>query len=148
MKIWVISDTHGSLPDAAGDALKKCDYLIHAGDIGSEACYRAIFQLNLPSYLVRGNCDWSSYAADMQEVLSFHIDGISISLIHDLNRLSRLADDTDLVIFGHTHHYTLFERQCVTYLNPGSVSEGRGEPNSFVILDTDHGHFKVKQYTL
>ena len=31
MKIGVISDTHGSLPDAAGDALKKCDYLIHAG---------------------------------------------------------------------------------------------------------------------
>ena len=28
MKIGVISDTHGSLPDAAGDALKKCDYLI------------------------------------------------------------------------------------------------------------------------
>ena len=84
----------------------------------------------------------------MQEVLSFHIDGISISLIHDLNRLARLADDTDLVIFGHTHHYTLFERQGVTYLNPGSVSEGRCEPDSFVILETDHGHFKVKQYTL
>ena len=101
MKIGVISDTHGSLPDAAGDALKKCDYLIHAGDIGSEACYRVIFQLNLPSYLVRGNCDWSSYAADMQEVLSFHIDGISISLIHDLNRLSRILSSSVTHIIIH-----------------------------------------------
>lgn len=148
MKIGVISDTHGSLSDTAADALKECDFLIHAGDIGSEACYRTIFQLKLPSYLVRGNCDWGSYAADMPEILSFHIDGISISLIHDLNRLFQIPADTDLVIFGHTHHYTLFERGGVTYLNPGSVSEGRGEPDSFVILETDHGSFEVHQYTL
>ena len=148
MKIGVISDTHGSLPDTVGDALKECDYLIHAGDIGTEACYRAIFQLDLPSYLVRGTCDWGRYASDMQEVLSFHFDGISISLIHDLNRLSRLPDGTDLVIFGHTHHYALFERQGVTYLNPGSVSDGRGEPESFVILETRYGYFEVKKYTL
>lgn len=149
MKIGVISDTHGSLPEIAIDKLKNCDYLIHAGDIGNEECYHAIFDLHIPSYLVKGNCDWGNYAAFMPETLAFHIDGIAYYLIHDQNRLPlALPEETNLVIFGHTHHYTLFERQGRTYLNPGSLSDGRGDAKSFVILETAGGNFQVKRYTL
>ena len=149
MKIGVISDTHGSLPDKVKDRLESCDFLIHAGDVGSQECYRAIIDLHVPSYLVKGNCDRGNYATFMPENLSFHIDGIPCYLIHDQNKLPiLLPEETKLVIFGHTHHYTLFERQGRTYLNPGSISDGRGDAKSFVILETKAGGFQAKRFTL
>lgn len=35
MKLGVISDTHGLLRENVIENLQECDYIIHAGDIGS-----------------------------------------------------------------------------------------------------------------
>lgn len=145
MKIGVLSDTHGSLPEKVICQLKDCDFLIHAGDIGSEMCYRTLKDLNIPIYMVKGNCDWGSYARFLPETLSFRIDGISFYLIHDQNKLPLMPENTDLVIFGHTHHYACYERLGKTYLNPGSVSDGRGEPASFAVIKVKSGDFTVEK---
>lgn len=42
MKIGILSDTHGVLKDTFLDELQSCDYLLHAGDIGSLKCYETL----------------------------------------------------------------------------------------------------------
>ena len=52
----IISDTHGLLRPEAIDALRGCDIIIHAGDVGKP---EVIEQLGgvAPTFAVRGNID-------------------------------------------------------------------------------------------
>ena len=64
MKIGILSDTHGVLKDTFLDELQSCDYLLHAGDIGSLKCYETLKDLHVPLYIIKGNCDkgeWTKY---------------------------------------------------------------------------------------
>ena len=64
MKIGILSDTHGVLKDTFLDELQSCDYLLHAGDIGSLKCYETLKDLHVPLYIIKGNCDNEISAGD------------------------------------------------------------------------------------
>ncbi|MFR6392583.1 MAG: metallophosphoesterase family protein [Roseburia sp.] len=74
MKIGILSDTHGVLKDTFLDELQSCDYLLHAGDIGSLKCYETLKDLHVPLYIIKGNCDKGEWTKYLPETLAAPID--------------------------------------------------------------------------
>ena len=127
--IGLISDTHGLLRPQVIEQLKGCDAIIHAGDICDD---RTITQLAAiaPVYPVAGNMDARGKYPNSDLIKIGHY---SIYIIHDFNEidLDLEAADIDILIFGHTHQPTKFERGQVTCINPGSAGpERRNRPIS------------------
>lgn len=148
MKIGILSDTHGILHEQFLSELKSCDYIIHAGDFGTQKCYQKLKSLNIPFYMVRGNCDKGSWAAYFPETLAFPIDGRLFYLIHNL-RDAPYGADGEFIISGHTHRYDVKERQGTVYLNPGSAGMPRsGSPCSIMILNLTEDAYEVQQILL
>lgn len=137
MKIGIISDTHGVIPDSFLEELASCQYIIHAGDIGTAKCYEQLKSLGNHLYMVRGNCDMGSWAKYIPETLSFRIDGITFYLIHNRSHLPYDMPETDYVIFGHTHIYHKERHQDTIFLNPGSAGSCRGDQTSIVLMNTE-----------
>ncbi|MDD3279189.1 MAG: metallophosphoesterase [Lachnospiraceae bacterium] len=134
MKIGILSDTHGNLPDRFFSELGRCDYIIHAGDIGSEKCYQTLKTLPGSLYMVRGNCDMGRWAAYLPQTLSFLIQGVTFYLIHNLTDLPYPLPEADVIISGHTHAPTAYTRRNTLYLNPGSAGSPRLAPPSILLL--------------
>lgn len=136
MKLGILSDTHGVLRKELKEELKTCDYIIHAGDFGTEKCYEELKALGIPLYMVRGNCDYGHWASHLPETLAFPIGGRIFYLIHDLNKISYIADEPDVIVFGHTHQQMCYTKRGCTYLNPGSAGRPRGNSRtSMAVID-------------
>lgn len=60
-RIGVISDTHGLLRPEAVEALRGCERIIHAGDVGKPGILEALGRL-APTLAVRGNVDRGDWA--------------------------------------------------------------------------------------
>lgn len=124
--VGVISDTHGLLRPAAVEALRGCDRILHAGDIGSFAVIDELRKL-APVTAVRGNCDHGALAAAFEEEQRVVVEGITILVLHDRKEMRPLApeDDVRVVVTGHTHKPVVEEKEGVLYLNPGSAGRKR-----------------------
>lgn len=138
MKIGVISDTHGILKDSLLQQLRGCDYILHAGDIGTQECYLRLRELKIPLYIIRGNCDRGEWCRNLPETLAAPIGGRIFYLIHKKSQLPYPLPEADFIISGHTHAYSVSCRGSVTYLNPGSAGRSRGgAPLSMAVLTLD-----------
>lgn len=137
MKIGILSDTHGVIPDQFLTELTTCEYIIHAGDVGTERCYNQLKSLDSHLYIVRGNCDIGGWAKYIPETLAFRIDGITFYLIHNRSHLPYDVPETDYVVYGHTHIYNNEKHRDTTYLNPGSAGNCWGDQTSMMILNTE-----------
>lgn len=138
MRIAVISDTHGILKDTLIQHLNTCDYILHAGDIGTQECYQALRDLKIPLYAVRGNCDQGEWCRNLPDTLAAPIGGKIFYLIHKKSQLPYPMPKTDFIVSGHTHAYSLSQRSGVTYLNPGSAGRSRsGAPLSMALVTID-----------
>lgn len=147
MKIVVLSDTHGILKENVKKYLRQCDYVIHAGDIGSQSVYHELKTLNRNLYMVRGNCDRGMWASVLPETLAFRIDGILFYLIHDRTSLmARPEPQTNIFISGHTHKYLLGEHMGMATLNPGSCTQPRGGmPPTCAVITTQNGKYSIER---
>ena len=119
-KIGIISDTHGILRPQVKEILKDCDYILHAGDVTSDELLDQIRFLCKELYVVRGNCDSGKWAQALSEKLRFEISGVSFLMMHQLRGKASEMADVDVVICGHTHHYSCAKLGKTLYLNPGS----------------------------
>ena len=146
MKIVVLSDTHGRIPDSIKALLSSADYAIHAGDIGSLSTFQELKSYQEKFCFVRGNCDRASWANELPEQLYFHLDGIPFYVIHNRTDFSFRPEKAQIIICGHTHKYALSRFKRAVLLNPGSCSEPRGgEPASCAIITTSNGKFDIKK---
>jgi hypothetical protein len=144
IRIGIISDTHGMLRTSAVEALQGTDRIIHAGDIGSRAVLDALQEI-APVTAVRGNMDAGGYADPLNDREIVEAGGIFIYVLHDLNLLDLdpAAGAFQVVVFGHSHRPTAFEKNGVLYLNPGSAGPRRFSlPISIGIMTVEGGHFK------
>ncbi|MDI3480846.1 MAG: uncharacterized protein PWQ97_501 [Tepidanaerobacteraceae bacterium] len=124
--IGVISDTHGLLRPEILKALKDCEHILHAGDIGDAHIIDALNKI-APVTAVRGNCDRDGWVYKFPRSESVKIGEICLYLLHDLNwlDLDPKAAGFDAVINGHTHRPLSEYRNGVLYLNPGSAGPKR-----------------------
>jgi putative phosphoesterase len=122
--VGVISDTHGLVRPEAKHALRGCDALVHAGDIGKPEVLEQLRQL-APLTAIRGNVD--KWARDIAETAVLTLDDVHIYVIHDVKQLDLdpRAAGFAAVISGHSHAPKAETKDGVLYLNPGSAGPRR-----------------------
>jgi uncharacterized protein len=126
LRIGVLSDTHGLLRADARAFLMGCDTIIHGGDIGSADILEQLASL-APLIAVKGNNDKQPWAAHLPETDLVRLGGAYVYVLHDLNQLDiePVSAGVQAVITGHSHKPRIFEREGVSYLNPGSCGPKR-----------------------
>jgi uncharacterized protein len=126
LRVGVLSDTHGLLRAEARAFLVGCDYIIHAGDIGSAEILQDLASL-APLIAVRGNNDKQPWASHLPESDLVRLGGAFVYVIHDLAQLNIEPSPAGVqaVVSGHSHKPKIFERDGVAYVNPGSCGPRR-----------------------
>jgi putative phosphoesterase len=124
--VGVISDTHGLLRAEAVGALRGCDVVVHAGDIGKPDVIAALRGLAPRIVAIRGNVDLH-WAHDLDDAADVTLAGRRLYVLHDLKQLAfdPAAAGVDVVISGHSHRVVLERRAGVLYVNPGSAGPRR-----------------------
>jgi putative phosphoesterase len=122
--IGVISDTHGLLRAEALAALRDCDAIVHAGDIGKPEVLEQLAEL-APLTAIRGNVD--TWAADLPDTAVLTLVRKRFYVIHNVKELELdpRREGFAAVISGHSHIPKSETRDGVLYLNPGSAGPRR-----------------------
>ena len=107
-------------------ALKGCEHIIHAGDIGAPEILEGLAAI-APVTAIRGNVDTEAWARRLAETEFLEIGGVGIYVLHDLGRLDLKAKAAGIqvVISGHSHVPKQDVRDGVLYFNPGSAGPRR-----------------------
>jgi putative phosphoesterase len=124
--LGLISDTHGLMRKEALTALKGCDLIIHAGDVGKPEIIEQLRAV-APVVAVRGNIDKGSWASRLPNTAVAEAGSALIYVLHDIHLLDLdpAAAGFQFVISGHAHKPGHTERSGVTYVNPGSAGPRR-----------------------
>jgi len=148
--IGVISDTHKktALQAEAISVLKSkgAQYLLHLGDLELEENLKALKESNLPYAAVFGNNDIalrgleSSYKI-RKEPYYLKIKDLKIKMMHLPYYLSA---DSDIVLYGHTHKFSVEFRNGTLFLNPGEVCARNKNLSECAILEAQNDKFIVK----
>ena len=145
MKILVMSDTHGDI-DKAVKIMKRnrdADLVIHLGDYFRDAEKLAAMFPDMKMEYVYGNSDFMIGNVPGEKLLEFKGKRILITHGHrysvkwNYDKLHQKAQDMklDLLLFGHTHVPALISKNGYTLLNPGSMTESRGNTDeSYAII--------------
>ena len=124
--LGVISDTHGLVRPQALAALRGCDSIIHAGDVGNAEVIARLAEI-APVVAIRGNVDKGAWAATLPATKIVEVDELLIYVLHNIADLERDPPTGGFaaVIFGHSHRPSLETREGVLYLNPGAAGPRR-----------------------
>ncbi len=124
--VGVISDTHGLLRPHALAALRGCDLIIHAGDVGKPELLADLRAL-APTFAVRGNVDQGDWALRLPTTEIVDAGGSRFYVLHNIAELDRDPPGAGFaaVVYGHSHKPSIETREGVLYLNPGSAGPRR-----------------------
>ncbi len=150
-KILIMSDSHWNT-EYVMKAIRKekpFDLLVHLGDVqGNDR--EISLEAGCPCYFVRGNCDYDN---DLPTFTVFQIGNHKVYAAHGHRHhvgwgtenleMSALQYGCDIAMYGHTHVPDLREKEKITVLNPGSISQPRqSDPKrTYVVMthDTETG---------
>jgi putative phosphoesterase len=126
LNLGVISDTHGLLRPQAVAALRGCDLIIHAGDVGDEAVLDGLRGI-APTHAIRGNIDTATWAQRLPATGIVAVGELSFYLLHNIADLDLDPPTAGFaaVVYGHSHQPSIETRDGVLYLNPGSAGPRR-----------------------
>jgi putative phosphoesterase len=124
--VGVLSDTHGLVRPEALAALRGCELILHAGDVGTPAVLEALRGL-APVVAIRGNNDRGAWAEALPRTEVVEVGEALLYLVHDAAELDLdpVAAQLAAVISGHSHRPSARVRDGVLYLNPGSAGPRR-----------------------
>ena len=146
MKLGLISDTHGLLRPEAVVALRGCELILHAGDIGNADVLRGLAAL-APVIAVRGNNDVGAWARVLPDSEMVTADGRQLHLLHDIKDLALdpVTAGIHAVISGHSHKPSVERRDGVLFINPGSAGPRRFKlPVSLARLTIENGLIEAR----
>ncbi|MEF3255260.1 MAG: metallophosphoesterase [Deferribacterales bacterium] len=157
MRILIISDTHidsiKNLPKILISEIERSDAVFHAGDIVGKRGYNELLSLNKNLYAVRGNVDFM--LDNLPTSLTVTINNLKISITHGnryhdiINGLLYEFADSDIIIFGHTHHpYSKMVGEQYL-INPGSTSKNRWKnKETYAILELTDINYNITFYEI
>lgn len=152
MKIGVVSDSHKKIDllKSAIDKFKKdgAKFIIHAGDIVLEESLELLENCGLPYQAVFGNNDMQLLGLAKNYNIAnephyFKIDNISVKLMHYPYYLN---NDTDLIVFGHTHYFECELKNDTLYINPGEICARKKPISEFALIENKSNSWKVWHY--
>ena len=138
MKIGVVSDTHvtsfADVPDRILLALAEVDLIIHAGDFVTKDVLDGLKRLGEVK-AVWGNMDSGELKRILPEKELLLIEGKRIGITHGSgspygieDRVSKMFEDVDVIVYGHSHQSKNEVKKGILFFNPGQAR------NSFGIL--------------
>jgi uncharacterized protein len=124
--IGIISDTHGLLRPPALAALRGCDSIIHAGDVGDPTILSELRRL-APVFAVRGDSDKGRWAKKLPEREIIKVENYLIFVLHNRDELDFDPQRVGFqaVIAGHSHRPSIERRSGVLHFNPGAAGPQR-----------------------
>lgn len=127
MRVGVISDTHGLVRPEALDALRDCDVILHAGDIGGPHVLQELEKLAPAVVAVRGNNDTEPWAAALPEEQTLDLAGVRVHLVHDVKKIGidPEQEGVQVVVAGHSHQAHKQRLGDVLFFNPGAAGPRR-----------------------
>ena len=150
--IGILSDSHRKteLQNEVINKLKQegAKYLLHMGDICLEENLKALKEANLPYACVFGNNDLalrgleSSYKIE-KEPYYLKIKDLKIKMMH---LPYYLTPDSDIVLYGHTHQFSVEFKNNTLFLNPGEVCARNKNLSECAILEAQNDKFIVKYF--
>jgi uncharacterized protein len=157
VNLLVLSDTHvpdfaKRLPDSLVPHLAGADAVLHAGDVTAAFVLDELAE-KAPVYSVVGNNDREEIQAWGATVeLRLDLEGVRIAMVHEagprrgrVDRLRRRFPDADLIVFGHSHIPVNEEHEGVRFLNPGSPTWKRRQPQPTLgLIDLDEAGFRTR----
>jgi hypothetical protein len=144
--IGVISDTHGHLPSGVPNAFKSVDLIIHAGDIGDEMVLDKLSKI-APVTAVRGNMDDGNWANRLPQSEIIKIGHLVLVVLHIASRLNEDPQKAgyNAIISGHTHRPDVYQKNGVTFINPGSASYPKfGHPGSAALIHINENNLRAE----
>lgn len=145
MKLGVISDTHGLLREEVVKYLERCDYIIHAGDVGSIDIVDKLNKI-AKTFIVRGNIDKTGELKNLPEYKEIEMDEALIYLTHKKEDIPEELREINMVIYGHSHKYSEERKEGVIYLNPGSCGKRRFSlPLTMAIVSINLGKIEIEK---
>jgi putative phosphoesterase len=137
IRVGVLSDTHGHLPDGLAAAFGSVERIIHAGDIDQPQILDGLRAI-APLTAVRGNMDAGAWAERLPRFDMIQEGAICIYALHILERLDidPIAAGVGVVVSGHSHQPHHEVQDGILYFNPGSACFPRhGSPASVGVLE-------------
>lgn len=124
--LGVISDTHGLLRPQAMVALRGCDLIIHAGDVGDAAIIDELRAI-APVSAIRGNIDTAPWAKRLPASDVVEVGQLLFYVLHNIADLDLDPPTAGFaaMVYGHSHRPVIERRDGVLYLNPGSAGPRR-----------------------
>lgn len=130
VKIGLLSDTHGFLPERVFELFKDVDEIWHAGDIGSLEVTDRLKAFK-PLRAVFGNIDDQAIRSEFPEYLNFKVEGLSVSMTHIAGRPGRYSKQAidfiqetkpNIFVCGHSHVLLVQQDKSrnTLWLNPGA----------------------------
>ena len=160
MKVLVLADTHvndtGMLPERLRSELKSADMVIHAGDYTGE---RLLEQLRASAGDFRGvygNMDPEGIRKELRAKEIIEIEGVRIGVTHPSEGGSPVGlaarvrakfeeEDTEVIIYGHSHEPQNEKIDNILYLNPGSATGAfPARYGSFGVLTIENGVIRAE----
>ena len=151
VRVALVSDTHGVLDPRIAEAVRGCDFAVHAGDIGNAAVLQALAP-RLGLVAVTGNNDvagkWPALEhavlAGLPGEAGLELPGGRLAVIHGdrVNpagqrhaRLRRRYAEARLVVYGHSHRLVCDQAELPWIVNPGAAGRSRtfGGPSMVVL---------------
>jgi hypothetical protein len=119
MLVGVIADTHGYVDPRLDTAFRGVDSIVLAGDVGGTHVLDALRAV-APLHAVYGNNDEKLGGLGLPFIDDFTLDGVRFHLVHQLPH-ARPREDTQVVVYGHSHRTLIEHRGHVLYVNPGAA---------------------------
>ena len=149
MKIGILSDSHKktALTNEAINHLKSlgCEFLVHAGDLEIVENLELLKNSGLIYTSVFGNNDngllkYQNEYKINKEPYYFKIKELKFKLMHLPYFMN---NDTDIIFFGHTHHFETKYENGTLYLNPGEVCARNKQLTECVMLEITNSAYKI-----
>ncbi|MDR2167417.1 MAG: metallophosphoesterase [Clostridiales bacterium] len=155
MKILVFSDSHGQtrlMSEIVGNFKDELGGIIFLGDYVRDCLKLQQLHPHLKYHMVAGNCDFMSPAPE--EAL-IELAGIKIFLTHGhlhgikggyyriVAHAAKIG--ANACFFGHSHVPAHFQKNGITFLNPGSITEPRGHlGKSYAVAEIVGGTISIQ----
>jgi hypothetical protein len=152
VRVALLADTHGTLDGRIAAEVSRCDYAVHAGDVGN-ARVLADLRPRLDLVAVRGNNDipakWpredQTLLAALPATASLTLPGGTLVVVHGHRaggvdqrhaRLRKQFPEARAVVYGHSHRLVCDQDMQPWVLNPGAAGRARtfGGPSCLVLL--------------
>jgi putative phosphoesterase len=131
IKVGILSDTHGYLPEGLFGFFEQCDEIWHAGDWGDLETFDRLSGFKKVRG-VYGNIDGKELRAEMPEVNRFKVEGLNVCMLHiggypgkytPQFRKELAAGVPDMMVCGHSHILKVMKDPAtgLMHFNPGAA---------------------------